>query len=65
MPPPNPSTPPTGIPDVFILDEQKIQSSENSEKQELYVFQWLAQVERECKTINVVSLCQYKREYLS
>lgn len=57
-PPPKPSTPPVipeGIPDVFKLDEQKIQPSENTEKQELYVLQWLAQVEREIKTIDVVS----------
>ncbi|CEP08433.1 hypothetical protein [Parasitella parasitica] len=44
---------PSGIPDVFIIDEQKIQASENNEKQELYVLQWLAQVERESKTIDV------------
>jgi hypothetical protein len=59
MPPASkPATPPqipTGVPDVFILDEQKIQASENTEKQELYVLQWLAQVERESKTIDVVS----------
>lgn len=42
------------IPDVFLLDEQKIQPSETTEKQELYVLQWLAQVERESKTIDVV-----------
>ncbi|KAG2232739.1 hypothetical protein INT48_009265 [Thamnidium elegans] len=51
-----PSTPPPipdGIPDVFKLDEQKILPSENTEKQELYVLQWLAQVEREIKTIDV------------
>lgn len=57
---PNPksNTPPLvpdGIPDVFKLDEQKIQATENTEKQELYVLQWLAQVEREIKTIEVVS----------
>lgn len=46
---------PDGIPDVFKLDEQKIQATENTEKQELYVLQWLAQVEREIKTIDVVS----------
>jgi len=46
--PTTPSAPvPSGIPDVFIIDEQKIQPSENREKQELYVLQWLAQVERE------------------
>lgn len=44
-----------GIPDVFQLDEQKLQSSESSEKQELYLLQWLAQVERECKVIDPVS----------
>lgn len=42
------------IPDVFLLDEQKVQPSETTEKQELYVLQWLAQVERESKTIDVV-----------
>jgi hypothetical protein len=47
---------PSGVPDVFILDEQKIQASENTEKQELYVLQWLAQVERESKTISVVRI---------
>jgi hypothetical protein len=47
---------PDGIPDVFKLDEQKIQATENTEKQELYVLQWLAQVEREIKAIDVVSL---------
>ncbi|KAG2213412.1 hypothetical protein INT47_009085 [Mucor saturninus] len=50
-----PSTPPPipdGIPDVFKLDEQKIQATENTEKQELYVLQWLAQVEREIKAID-------------
>jgi hypothetical protein len=60
MPPTSkPATPPqtpAGVPDVFILDEQKIQASENTEKQELYVLQWLAQVERESKTMDVVSL---------
>ncbi|CEG80418.1 hypothetical protein RMATCC62417_14760 [Rhizopus microsporus] len=45
-----------GIPDVFLLDEQKIQPSETTEKQELYVLQWLAQVERESKTIDVETL---------
>jgi hypothetical protein len=56
MPPkPTPSPPiPDGISDVFKLDEQKIQPSENTEKQELYVLQWLAQVEREIKSIDVV-----------
>lgn len=52
-----PSTPPPipdGVPDVFKLDEQKILPSENTEKQELYVLQWLAQVERETKTIYTV-----------
>ncbi|KAG1473645.1 hypothetical protein G6F56_000838 [Rhizopus delemar] len=44
--------PPPGIPDIFILDEQKIQPSENTEKQELYVLQWLAQIERESKTMD-------------
>ncbi|KAI8641511.1 armadillo-type protein [Parasitella parasitica] len=44
---------PSGIPDVFVIDEQKIQASENTEKQELYVLQWLAQVERESKTVDV------------
>ena len=57
-PPSKPSTPPLvipeGIPDVFRLDDQKIQPSENTEKQELYVLQWLAQVEREIKSIEVV-----------
>jgi hypothetical protein len=46
---------PAGVPAVFVLDEQKIQPSENTEKQELYVLQWLAQVERESKTVDVVS----------
>lgn len=46
--------PPPGIPDIFILDEQKIQPSENTEKQELYVLQWLAQIERESKTMDAV-----------
>lgn len=57
---PNPKTNtpppiPDGIPDVFKLDEQKIQASENTEKQELYVLQWLAQIEREIKALDVVS----------
>lgn len=64
MPPiSKPSTPPPipdGIPDVFKLDEQKILPSENTEKQELYVLQWLAQVEREIKTIDVVRLYLYQ-----
>ena len=46
------STPP--IPEVFTLDEQKLQGAESSDKQELYLLQWLAQVERECKTIDPV-----------
>jgi hypothetical protein len=58
MPPPSkPNTPPPfpeGLSDVFKLDEQKILPSENTEKQELYVLQWLAQVEREIKSIDVV-----------
>ncbi|KAI8980927.1 armadillo-type protein [Pilobolus umbonatus] len=44
---------PPGTPEVFIIDEQKLQSGENSEKQELYVFQWLAQVEAEIKSVEV------------
>lgn len=48
-----PPTIPDGVPEVFRLDEQKIQPSENTEKQELYVLQWLAQVERELKTIDI------------
>ncbi|OBZ89306.1 HEAT repeat-containing protein 5B, partial [Choanephora cucurbitarum] len=44
---------PSGIPEFYIIDEQKLQSSENTEKQELYVLQWLAQAERESKTISV------------
>ncbi|KAL4206381.1 hypothetical protein CU097_005637 [Rhizopus azygosporus] len=44
------------IPDIFLLDEQKVQPSETTEKQELYVLQWLAQVERESKTIDVETL---------
>ncbi|KAI8372010.1 armadillo-type protein [Choanephora cucurbitarum] len=44
---------PNGIPEFYIIDEQKLQSSENTEKQELYVLQWLAQAERESKTISV------------
>lgn len=64
MPPSSkPNTPPaapipSGIPDVFIIDEQKIQPSENTEKQELYVLQWLAQVERESKAVDVVGVLQ-------
>lgn len=50
---PPPPTIPDGVPEVFRLDEQKIQPSENTEKQELYVLQWLAQVERELKTIDI------------
>lgn len=50
-----PPTIPDGVPEVFRLDEQKIQPSENTEKQELYVLQWLAQVERELKTIDIVT----------
>lgn len=42
------------IPEVFIFDEQRLQSAETQEKQELYLLQWLAQVEREIKTIPVV-----------
>ncbi|KAI7854364.1 armadillo-type protein [Circinella umbellata] len=44
------STP--SIPEAFTLDEQKLQGAEISDKQELYLLQWLAQVERECKTID-------------
>lgn len=51
-----PLTIPEGVPDVFRLDEQKIQPSENTEKQELYVLQWLAQVERELKSIDIVNM---------
>ncbi|KAI8967355.1 hypothetical protein BDF20DRAFT_900626 [Mycotypha africana] len=43
----------TGIPSIFVIDEQKIKPSENIEKQELYVFQWLALVEREIKTTEI------------
>ncbi|KAG1384801.1 hypothetical protein G6F60_002658 [Rhizopus arrhizus] len=52
MPPSSGSIASASIPDIFILDEQKIQPSENTEKQELYVLQWLAQVERESKIID-------------
>lgn len=52
--PPPQTVIPAGVPAVFVLDEQKIQPSENTEKQELYVLQWLAQVERESKTVDVV-----------
>lgn len=45
---------PQGIPDIFTLDERKLQTSESSDKQELYLLQWLAHVERECKTIDLV-----------
>ncbi|KAI9022185.1 hypothetical protein CLU79DRAFT_175490 [Phycomyces nitens] len=44
---------PLNIPDVFVLDENKLQATESVDKQELYVLQWLAQVERECKSINI------------
>jgi hypothetical protein len=54
MPPSSGSIASASIPDIFILDEQKIQPSENTEKQELYVLQWLAQVERESKIIDGV-----------
>ncbi|KAI9318532.1 armadillo-type protein [Dichotomocladium elegans] len=40
------------IPDVFVLDEQRLQSTESSDKQELYLLQWLAHVERESKIID-------------
>ncbi|KAI7871589.1 armadillo-type protein [Spinellus fusiger] len=50
----SPVTP--SIPNIFVLDEKKLQSSECAEKQELYVFQWLAQVERTCKTISTDTL---------
>lgn len=59
MPPPQKPTSspppfPDGLSDIFRLDEQKILPSENTEKQELYVLQWLAQVEREIKSVDVV-----------
>ncbi|ORZ22294.1 armadillo-type protein [Absidia repens] len=44
------------IPEAFNFDEQRLQSAETQEKQELYLLQWLAQVEREIKTIPVDTL---------
>ncbi|KAG0172348.1 hypothetical protein DFQ30_010665 [Apophysomyces sp. BC1015] len=47
---------PKHIPDVFVLDEQKLQATESAEKQELYLLQWMAQVERECKLTDLDTL---------
>lgn len=46
---------PQDIPSVFVLDEQKLENAESADKQELYLLQWLAQVERECKMADAVS----------
>jgi hypothetical protein len=42
------------IPEVFLFDEQRLHAAETQEKQELYLLQWLAQVEREIKMTPVV-----------
>ncbi|CAO3620701.1 unnamed protein product [Cunninghamella echinulata] len=39
------------IPEIFIFDEHKLETADTSEKQELYLLQWLAQVEREIKIV--------------
>ena len=47
---------PTTFNDPFQFDEQKFSSYEaNPEKQELYVFNWLANLERELKKADKVS----------
>lgn len=52
------------IPEVFLFDEQRLQAAETQEKQELYLLQWLAQVEREIKMTPVVKLSDMERFYL-
>lgn len=50
------------IPEIFIFDEQKLETADTSEKQELYLLQWLAQVEREIKIVTeVIKINEKKR----
>ncbi|CAG8467294.1 7812_t:CDS:10 [Ambispora gerdemannii] len=47
---------PSGLPESLFFDEQKLKNAENPEKQELYLFNWLANLERELKKINKETL---------
>ncbi|CAG8601056.1 5210_t:CDS:10, partial [Ambispora leptoticha] len=45
-----------GLPESLSFDEQKLKTAENPEKQELYLFNWLANLERELKKITKETL---------
>lgn len=51
-------------PDAFYFDEQKLIAAGTTEKQEIFLFQWLAHLERELKTASqeVLKTSQYLLE---
>ncbi|RUP46507.1 armadillo-type protein [Jimgerdemannia flammicorona] len=51
-------------PDAFTFDEQKLLAAGAADKQEIFLFQWLAHLERELKTVNqdVLRRSQYVLE---